>query len=117
MDTSIQEKLRALIFKYTYREHITLETSINKDLCIEGDDAIDFLNEFVILFQVDITHFPFDEYFYNEGELSMIWFLKRFIVYFSMYFRMFCVHSVSLSERFRLYNVLFTLSTHFRNIF
>ena len=78
MDTSIQEKLRALIFKYTYREHITMETSINKDLCIEGDDAIDFLNEFVILFQVDITHFPFDEYFYNEGELSMIWFLKRF---------------------------------------
>ena len=61
MDASIQEKLRALIFKYTYREHITLETSINKDLCIEGDDAIDF-----------------DEYFYNEGELSMIWFLKRF---------------------------------------
>ena len=72
MDTSLQEKLEALIFKYTYKKHITLETSINKDLCIEGDDAIDFLNEFATLFQVDITQFSFDEYFYNEGELSMI---------------------------------------------
>ena len=80
MDTSLQEKLKALIFKYTYKKHITLETSINKDLCIEGDDAIDFLNEFATLFQVDITQFSFDEYFYNEGELSMIWFLKWFKV-------------------------------------
>ena len=78
MDTSLQEKLKTLIFKYTYKKHITLETSINKDLCIEGDDAIDFLNEFATLFQVDITHFPFNDYFYNEGELSMIWFLKWF---------------------------------------
>ena len=78
MDTSLQEKLKALIFKYTYKKHITLETSINKNLCIEGDDAIDFLNEFSSLFQVDITDFPFDKYFYNEGELSMIWFYKWF---------------------------------------
>ena len=69
MDTSLQEKLKSLIFKYTYKKHITLETSINKDLCIEGDDAIDFPNEFATLFQVDITQFSFDEYFYNEGEL------------------------------------------------
>ena len=69
------EELKMLIAKYTGNEKELLwDTAINNDLKIEGDDAVDFLLEFAEKFQVDIS--PFEDYFYNEGELSYFWLLK-----------------------------------------
>ena len=71
------EELKILIAKYTGNEKELLwDTAINNDLKIEGDDAVDFLLEFAEKFQVDISTFPFEDYFYNEGELSYFWLLK-----------------------------------------
>lgn len=71
------EELKMLIAKYTGNEKELLwDTAINNDLKIEGDDAVDFLLEFAEKFQVDMRTFPFEDYFYNEGELSYFWLLK-----------------------------------------
>jgi len=48
------------------------DSAINTDLHIQRDDAVDFRSEFAAIFEVDMSHFPFEEYFYNEGELSSL---------------------------------------------
>ena len=66
MNILLQEKFEDLLYRYTYKRNI------------QGDDAVDFLSEFATIFEVDIMLFPFEEYFYNEGELSYLWLLRIF---------------------------------------
>jgi hypothetical protein len=76
-----QEKFEDLLYRYTDKRNIPPDSAINHDLHIQGDDAVDFLTEFATLFEVDITDFPFEEYFYNEGQLSLLWLLEIFKPY------------------------------------
>jgi hypothetical protein len=78
MNIPLQEKFEDLLYRYTNKRNIPPESAINADLHIQGDDAVDFLSEFATIFEVDITLFPFEEYFYNEGELSYLWLLRIF---------------------------------------
>ena len=81
MNILLQEKFEDLLYRYTDKRNIPPDTAINHDLHIQGDDAIDFLTEFATIFEVDITDFPFEEYFYNEGQLSLLWLLEIFKPY------------------------------------
>lgn len=75
-EQTLDGNLTALLYKYSYKRDIHLTTLINKDLKIEGDDAVDFLMEFSSVFDVTIDQFPIDDYFYSEGELSNLWIMK-----------------------------------------
>ena len=46
---------------------VNLDTAINFDLGIDGDDGSEFVEAFSKTFQVDMTGFRFDEYFGPEG--------------------------------------------------
>jgi len=46
---------------------LTLDTLIERDLGITGDDSIDFIEEFAQEFNVDITSFDYSKYFGGEG--------------------------------------------------
>ena len=78
MNILLQEKFEDLLYRYTYKRNIPLDSAINTDLHIQGDEAVDFLSEFAAIVEVDITLFPFEEYFYNEGELSSLWLPRIF---------------------------------------
>ena len=69
MNILLQEKFEDLLYRYTYKRNIPLDSAINTDLHIQGDEAVDFLSEFAAIFEVD---------FYNEGELSSLWLLRIF---------------------------------------
>ena len=69
------ETLKKLLAKYGVKV-FDLQTSVNNELQIQGDDAVDFLIEYAERFQVDVSGFCFDAYFHNEGALSSIWIMK-----------------------------------------
>ena len=47
-------------------EKITLETSVQKDIGVNGDDAEELMERFSKTFQVDMKEFQIDRYFYPE---------------------------------------------------
>ncbi len=54
---------------------LNLNTRLSEDLGVEGDDANDFVQAFSEVFDVDLTHLVFDEYFYPEGAFNPISYL------------------------------------------
>ncbi|WP_343745233.1 DUF1493 family protein [Chitinophaga sp.] len=48
---------------------ITMETSMENDLGITGDDGEDFIVEFSKKYSVDISNFYFTKYFYPEPSM------------------------------------------------
>lgn len=46
---------------------IDLETSVENDLGLTGDDAVDFIEEFSERFNVNIEAFDYNKYFKPEG--------------------------------------------------
>lgn len=48
-------------------EKITIDTSIENDLGLTGDDAVDFIHDFSKTFHVSIENFQFQKYFRPEG--------------------------------------------------
>jgi hypothetical protein len=48
-------------------QELTMETTLFNDLGIDGDDAVDFFEEFARVFRVDLTSFKVDRYFGPEG--------------------------------------------------
>lgn len=72
MNILLQKKFEDLLYRYTQKRNIPSDSAINTDLHIQGDDAVYFLSEFAAIFEVDMSHFSFEEYFYNEGELSSL---------------------------------------------
>lgn len=56
-------KKEAMIRKYDF----TLETRIEKDLGVTGDDAAELIEAFAKEFQVDVSRFVFHDYFGPEG--------------------------------------------------
>jgi acyl carrier protein len=47
-------------------EKISLETSLRKDIGVDGDDAEELMERFSKTFQVDMKEFQIDRYFYPE---------------------------------------------------
>ena len=58
---------------------ITKTASLFHDLGIDGDDAIDFLNEFSHTFGVSLSQFRFNEYFGPEGSATPWGFIKEIV--------------------------------------
>jgi acyl carrier protein len=52
-----------------------LDTRIGEDLGVDGDDAVELLEEYSKRFSVDISNFPFNEYFGPEVGSNPISFL------------------------------------------
>lgn len=50
-----------------YRFPLTMETSLEKDLHITGDDADEFIIAFSKEFNIDISDFDISKYFGSEG--------------------------------------------------
>lgn len=50
------------------KKEINIETSLERDLNITGDDADEFLLAFGREFNVNVSQFPIGEYFGDEGE-------------------------------------------------
>ncbi len=72
----MREELQQLIERFVGKEAFSSETALNKKLHIEGDDAEDLLVAFSEAFEVDISNFPFDDYFYSESKVPYLWFIK-----------------------------------------
>lgn len=62
----IEKEVIALLKPYAGRRKITLNTRILGDLTIDGDDADEFMTDFIKKFGVDCTNFPFGDYFVSE---------------------------------------------------
>ncbi len=77
----ISEKLKHFIIKETglKKANITMETSLEKDLNIYGEEALDFIQHFSECFKVNISGFKIDEYFSSEGDIISKFFKKMFI--------------------------------------
>ena len=53
-------------------DEYTPETDLVKDLKLNGDDAYEFIYLFSKKFNVSITEFKFEEYFYPEGDRILL---------------------------------------------
>ena len=49
------------------RKQLSANTDVAKDLGVDGDDARDFMLRFQREFDVDLSHFNFDQHFGGEG--------------------------------------------------
>lgn len=50
---------------------VTFETTLEKDLGMSGDDALEFIAEVGLRFNVDVSAFQFSKYFYSEGDVIL----------------------------------------------
>lgn len=77
VDDEVFEELKTLIIKMSGAddEPITVDTSLENDLGITGDDAIDLLLAYRDQFKVDVRNFMAGDYFNAEG--TMIFFMSR----------------------------------------
>lgn len=57
---------------FRHRGELSPDTRLYEDLRIYGDDAEEFLVAFAENFNVDITQFRFDRYFYHETPFVLI---------------------------------------------
>jgi acyl carrier protein len=60
------------------RKTITIDTRLEKDLGITGDDATEFLIAFGKKFNVDVSNFMAADYFGDEGFDIIAWILNFF---------------------------------------
>lgn len=69
MSEQIFDRLKAFIIKETavHDEEITMDTQIEHDLGITGDDAVDFMIAYGKAFNVDVSNFMAGDYFSGEG--------------------------------------------------
>lgn len=73
MSNEIFDKLKSFIIKQAAVEadEVIREASIENDLGVTGDDAVDFLIAYGKAFNVDVTKFLAAEYFDGEGDLIL----------------------------------------------
>jgi acyl carrier protein len=65
------EGLKIFISSYVLveKDKIFMDTSLNKDLGLYGEEAYDFIHDFSNTFNVDISQFEFDRYFRPEMDI------------------------------------------------
>lgn len=73
MNNEIFEKVKSFIVEIrgNYKINLDQETQLEKDLKITGDDASEFMEDFSMKFNVDISNLNLDEYFASEGTFSL----------------------------------------------
>ena len=71
-DDELKTNVLNLIEKLTKIKscNLSLEMSLFHDLGLDGEDAMQLIQEYSKEFNVDIQDFCFDEYFGNEGAIS-----------------------------------------------
>jgi acyl carrier protein len=71
MDNNLFEQIKQFVIfeRGKYRFTLTFETTLEGDLHITGDDAIEFIVAFGKRFNIDVSNFDFVRYFGGEGEL------------------------------------------------
>jgi len=57
------------VFQETRKQSLSLETRIEEDITIAGDDVLELLEKFVETFNLRFDTFNYNEHFYSEGEL------------------------------------------------
>ena len=65
----LEQKVKELVAKETAVriEKLTLETYLLKDLGVDGYDALELLEKYWEVFQVDLSQFQFSKHFGPEG--------------------------------------------------
>ncbi len=68
-ETQTFQKLQQLISDFAGYDiqDIRLETAVNDDVRIQGDDAVELIQLYAQVFQVDVRAFEFRDYFADEG--------------------------------------------------
>lgn len=77
MGSKVEENVIELVVRLTGANvsQVFVETSLREDLGVDGDDAIELIQQFAIIFGVDISMFRYAEYFGSEAPMSIstIW--------------------------------------------
>ena len=70
MNDEIFEKIKLLVIDKMgkYRRPLIRDTTLEKDLGMSGDDAVEFILEFSEKFNVDVSRFEIKKYFFPEGD-------------------------------------------------
>jgi acyl carrier protein len=73
----LEEQVKKLVAELaSYKiEDLSLETRLNTDLKMDGDDAIEFFDAFSEKFVVDLSDFQYNKHFGSEGGGNPINFL------------------------------------------
>lgn len=71
-DTELEQRVIIFFCNHTGAKTSTLDLNsrLFHDLGIDGEDALELLDAFSKKFDVDVSQFPFSEYFGNEGAIS-----------------------------------------------
>jgi hypothetical protein len=56
---------------------LLLKTRVGEDLCIVGDDAHEFLSDYMKVFNVDLSNMNFSDYFPSEATAEMNVYLTK----------------------------------------
>ena len=62
-------EVKKFITEETYKETLSLKTTIEGDLGCAGDDNLELLEKFVDTYNVDFEGFDYSKHFLSEGEL------------------------------------------------
>ena len=57
-----------MVKKYSDIGDVPIDSDLEKELGISGDDAYDLIIDYGLVFNVDVSAFVFNKYFYDEGE-------------------------------------------------
>ncbi len=70
-------QIRDFVSKQTFnfKDTLTLQTRLGEDLCVLGDDADEFLDEFSKQFDVNLSTIIFKDYFPDEASTEMFYYL------------------------------------------
>lgn len=82
MNRDLLEEVKAFVAEVCYepKNGLSAETSVNDDLGIDGDDGIEFMQEFGERFAVDLTSFAYDKYFGPEAGPTPVSLAKAIIL-------------------------------------
>jgi acyl carrier protein len=69
MNSDLKARVLAMVSEFTCVQplEITQETTLFYDLGIDGDDAVEFFEEFERAFRVDLTDFKIEKHFGTEA--------------------------------------------------
>lgn len=72
-----KELIMAMVKRKSGVQNISDDDDLEKTIGLTGDDAFELLTEYSKKFNVDISSFPFDQYFYDEGQF-LVFFMSKF---------------------------------------
>ncbi len=61
------------------KEKLRLDASLSHEYGVDGDDAVEFLQLYSETFDVDLSGFEIEKYFYHEGSMSLVAFLFEWL--------------------------------------